>query len=218
MTVITTQGMHGFNALPPTGDYKALVTGDVDANIQKMLVEPGQKIATEKMPKDKAIYLYEKHVENVIRRMRAQIAPAQLTAVRGNRPTSDMTPAELEEHSFTALDAIRTAEADYAADQWAASEVPPPSAAALAKRRTDEKKDHDKGHRTALTGFLAGDLGAPQFVIADSNWGDESNHKLFVIAPDPLTGEPKLWEKDAIGGDVLPMKDEWLEKKWSAVQ
>ena len=214
MTMVATRGMHSFNALPPEGAYKALLTGDVDANIQSMLVEPGRKIATTKLPRDRAVYLYDKQMEATLNQVSTDAERNLVRAAFGNRPTTDMTPAELESHISTQLDAVKTARADAAAQAWASAQTTAPSATELNAKKLAEKTAQDERFTKLATRTLTQELGVPEFVVADPNWGSEGDHNLFVIAPDPLTGEPKLWQKSVMSGGLWPLGDDWLKANW----
>ena len=40
------------------------------------------------------------------------------------------------------------------------------------------------------------------------------NQQLFVIAPDPLTGEPRMWMKSVVGGKMSKVDEKWLTSDW----
>jgi hypothetical protein len=214
MTMVATSGMHSFNALPPEGEYKKLLTGDVDANIKSMLVDPGQKIATTKLPKDRAVYLFDKQMEAAVNRVKTDAEKDLIRAEFGARPTADMTPAELEAHIASKLDAAKAAVADRKAAEWAAKQDAPPDAAALSAKKSELKTGQDELFKNIATRTMAEELGVPEFVVADPNWGSEGDHNLFVIAPDPLTGEPRMWQKSVMGGGLWPLGDDWLKANW----
>ena len=65
-----------------------------------------------------------------------------------------------------------------------------------------------------LDSLLAGEL-HPAFVIADTNWGDGSEKFVQVVAPDPVTGEARLWQKSTTTGKMTPMDDDWVSDGWS---
>jgi hypothetical protein len=54
----------------------------------------------------------------------------------------------------------------------------------------------------------------PQVVIADTNWGDSEFHVYFVIAADPVSGEPFLWQKYEPSGQMVQLESKWLEAAW----
>ncbi|MEO0402589.1 MAG: hypothetical protein AAF214_09470, partial [Pseudomonadota bacterium] len=214
MTMVGTRGMHSFNALPPEGDYKTLMTGDVDANITSMLVEPGRKMATEKLTKERAVYLYDKQMEAAASSIGSDSEKDLIRAAFGDRPTTEMTPAELNTHISSKLDAAKTAIANRKATKWQANQTTPPTPEELQKKKDAVKADYDSYLTGKLQDTLIRELGAPEFVVADSNWGDAKDHNLFVIAPDPLTGEPRMWQKSILTGSMNMMDDDWLKAEW----
>lgn len=214
MTMVSTSGMHAFNALPPEGPTKDLMTGDVDANIQSMLIAPGRKIATDPLPTERAVYLFDKQMEHAMQMTWTDAERDAVRAVWGDRPTAPMTPAQLETHIATKLDAVRTLAADRRANDWATKQTTPPTPEALADKKTEMKTSEEKNGRDATARTLIKDLGVPEFVVADPNWGDEADHRQFVIAPDPITGEVRLWQKTVMSGELYPMDDKWLQANW----
>jgi hypothetical protein len=59
-----------------------------------------------------------------------------------------------------------------------------------------------------VTDHLIDDLGLPEIVVADSNWGDPVEHVQFVIAPDPATGLPQFYTRKEPSGKLrLAEKD-----------
>jgi hypothetical protein len=64
--------------------------------------------------------------------------------------------------------------------------------------------------------FLLKELNYPEFVLADTNWGDARGHTLLVVAPDPSspTGELRLWKKDAFTGKMTREDDKWVNNDW----
>ncbi|MBE1283393.1 MAG: hypothetical protein GJ676_08765 [Rhodobacteraceae bacterium] len=214
MTMVSTSGIHAFNALPPTGDYAKLATGDIAANVQSMLVDPGTKIATTALPKDRCVYLYDRQMESFVGRARTDGERDLVKAAFANRPDRDMTPAELEAHISTNLDAFKTAVTQRKLDAWKAGLSAPPSADDERDKKNALRADEDSLFKNLVTRDMIPDLGAPEFIVADSNWGDGSDHYYFVIAPDPLTGEARMWQKSVTGGQLWPMGDKWLNTKW----
>jgi len=67
-------------------------------------------------------------------------------------------------------------------------------------------------------GAMLRDMGAPEFTVADTNWGSAEDHTFFVVAPDPTTGEPALWKKTVPPGTLSPTTDDWIEAEWAAIR
>ncbi|MEM9249927.1 MAG: hypothetical protein AAGB05_14685 [Pseudomonadota bacterium] len=67
-----------------------------------------------------------------------------------------------------------------------------------AKVRNGLKHEWD----SELTDHLIDNLGLPEFVVADSNWGDPAEHLTFVIAPDPETGLPQFFNRKEPSGKL----------------
>jgi hypothetical protein len=40
---------------------------------------------------------------------------------------------------------------------------------------------------------------------------------LFVIAPDPTTGEPLMWQKKDPPGSLTPAGRQWVDDEWAHI-
>jgi hypothetical protein len=40
---------------------------------------------------------------------------------------------------------------------------------------------------------------------------------LFVVAPDPSTGDLKMWKKDKFSGKLTPLGKNWEDANWYKV-
>jgi len=132
-----------------------------------------------------------------------------------------MKPAALTTAIEQALDAYHAKASEAQAATWKSQEEGAGravDAAALTKKKDEIKKGLDDWALNAAKNALIKDMGAPEFVIADSNWGGPRNHVFFVITPDPTTGEPLLWEKTEPPGSMRPAGREWVDKEWAAIQ
>ena len=69
-----------------------------------------------------------------------------------------------------------------------------------------------------LQGNLAKNFADPQIVLADTNWGDAEDHTFFVIAPDPISGEPMMWEKTDPPGTMEKLDGDWLQASWGLLK
>lgn len=215
MTMVSTGGIHAFNALEPTGDYAALNDPPgFDQNIKDLMIDPGKKMATDKLPADRAAYLYGKRIDAVLPWAADDAERDLIKAAHATPPSVDMTPAELEAYISTKLDPWKTASVNRKANEWTANQTPLPAPSEVTKKKADLLAAENASQKNRMAGMMAAELGAPEFVIADSNWGSERDKTLFVIAPDPLTGEPRMWQKSAVNGGLYPMDNKWLDTNW----
>ncbi|MDK3075275.1 hypothetical protein QO034_19520 [Sedimentitalea sp. JM2-8] len=76
----------------------------------------------------------------------------------------------------------------------------------------------EKSTNDAMLSELANDLGSPQVLVADTNWGDERTHTFFVAMPDPTTGELRLWRKKEPGGELTPEDRKWIDTLWDKTE
>lgn len=215
MTMVSTGGIHAFNALAPEGEFAKLNDPPgFDANVQAKLVDPGLKIATGKLPKDRAAYLYGKRIDAVVPWAADDAEVDLIKAAFATPPDTDMTPAELEAYISTKLEPWKTATVNRKSNEWTAKQNPLPAPGEIRQKKADLLAAENERQKKAVTTMMAAEMGVPTFVIADSNWGSEADKAMFVIAPDPLTGEPRMWVKWVVRGTMSPMEDKWLNTNW----
>ena len=204
LVTIRTVGQHGFNAMPNHPSLAALKGTDETETAQKIntaLVQKGAALKNTDLTAERAAYLFDQQVANA-----AAAEPDDackiliLDGARASRPTAAMKPVGLAAAMEGALSAWYDEKAKAATDQ--------------AKKKEELKAST----ANALKAALILDLGAPEFVIADTNWGDERSHTFFVVAPDPTTGDPMLWEKETPPGLLTPAGRDWVDCEWASIQ
>jgi len=225
MATIRTVGMHGFNALPNDPSLAPLKGKDDAETAQKVqanLVDKGQAMKNADLTADRAAWLFDQAIQN---EAAAEKDPALKelieTEAAKRRPKAAMKPAALTTAIEQTLDAYHAKTAESQANTWKSTEQAAGHAidpAALTKKQADIKKALNERTQVGAKNALMKDMGAPEFVIADSNWGDARDHTFFVIAPDPTTGEPLLWEKTEPPGTLRPAGREWVDKEWASIQ
>ncbi|MBT8153918.1 apolipoprotein A1/A4/E family protein [Epibacterium ulvae] len=205
MVTIRTVGMHGFNALPndPSLDkLKGKDKAEIEANVKAHLLDAGKALKDMNIDEGRAQYLFDKQIAE----HRKELTDANLIGLLdagavAHRPTgADITPAKLAK-------AVDDAVEDYI-DEKAKGYTDVAAAAAWFKNKAAGGAKSD----------MMKDLGAPEFVIADSNWGSAEDHTFFVVSPDPTTGEPQLWMKTVPPGSLRPATDDWAKAEWAAIQ
>ncbi|MFL4469066.1 hypothetical protein ACERZ8_03995 [Tateyamaria armeniaca] len=180
MIVIRTVGIHGFNAMPNDPSLKPILEGEgtVEDRIKSTLIDPGAKIASDDMSVEQTQQYYDdkvaasrKHVERWISEASTPHEKQRLEGFLGDFDTAAKDNRPTEGKTPTELaDLIKTV-------------------------RTAAHFSKPDAGRNAMAAELITDLGAPEVVIADTNWGDSTYHVYIVAAPDPMSGEVILWKK-----------------------
>ena len=220
MTTVSTGGdnaNHVFNLLPNDPSLDLIRDPDSAAKIQANLLDPGAAIASSEMPLGKVQSLYQAQIRQLS--SWAWEHPAEqalLTQALARVPTTAMTPGALATLIDTETAAFRDAVTTRRADEWKAAEIAEGrtvDAAAYDARKAEIAEEEEDSVSQATAGTLADAFPLPEVVIADTNWGDGGSHTLFVIAPDPRTGELQLWKKDVVTGR-LSIADDYQDANW----
>jgi len=224
MVVIKTVGKHGFNALPndpSLAPLKGTDASDTAAKIQTNLIDKGQTIKDTDLSAERAAWLFDQEMQKAIDGQ-SDLAMKELIrkGAQAKRPTAAMKPQALTTAVKEAFNDFHTAVADRKSKAWEQSEISASrtvDAAAVLKKKNDLKAAFDTDAGDSAKTTLIQDLGAPEFVIADTNWGDSEDHTFFVIAPDPATGEPALWKKNVPPGSMTRAGRDWVDAEWASI-
>jgi len=225
MATIRTVGMHGFNALPQHPSLDKLKDGgpaEFANNIQAELLDKGAALRDAELPLERVIYMFEQEMKSIGDGAKGEAKEALDAAITTHRPTVAMKPAELQAH-------IKVSTADYVAkkakadaDRWKSRETEKkgaaPSDEAYQKELEKRTKRAGDGIESSAMNRLMTELGAPEFVIADTNWGSGQDRTLFVIAPDLETGLPQMYKKKAPPGSLTPVEKKWVDAQWASVE
>lgn len=220
MVNIGTVGIHAFSALPQDDGLQSVMDPDPTERgkkIDNLLVLPGRAIAGADLTKERAIHLYDTQVDFYIARASDTLLPALKVKVAANRPTGPMKPKAVQAAIDAAVDDYLTAMAVEAAEQWKSDQIgkgKTPSDTDWTKKRDEARKASKDRLDARAANQMIKTLGAPVVRIADTNWGDATSHTFFVVAPDPRSGELRLWQQTDPGGDMYPMGDDWLYTSW----
>jgi hypothetical protein len=221
---IGTAGIHAFSALPQDETLQSVMDPDPTERSKKIddvLVLPGRKIAATDLTAERATHFYDTQVDYYLSRASDTLLPALKNKVAANRPTGPMTPKAVQAAIDAAVDDYLTALAVQSAEDWKAEQLKKgktPSDTDYNDTR-DKAKKSSKGRLDArAANQMLKTLGLPQVRIADTNWGDASSHTFFVVAPDPRSGELRLWKQTDPGGDMTPMGDDWLYTSWDKTE
>ncbi|MFT7060716.1 MAG: hypothetical protein ACJASV_003240 [Pseudorhodobacter sp.] len=72
--------------------------------------------------------------------------------------------------------------------------------------------------KAASDTYLINKIDVPEVVIGDVNWGGPEGQSLFIVAPDPVTGDLVLWEKDKFSGKIKLLDKNWADGPWDTVK
>jgi len=222
MITIRTVGQHGFNALPNHPSLAALKgtdKADTANKVDKELIQPGQALKNTDLDLDRAQWLFDKQVKPLLdKESDATVKAALQAAIDANRPSAALKPAGLAAAVKAATDAYNVKRAEIRAEKWKTDQSTPPSQSAIDAKKAEYEKSYKEWTENDMKSALAEDMGAPEFVIADSNWGDSRDHTYFVIAPDPTSGEPILWKKAIPPGSLSPAGRDWVDHEWASIE
>jgi hypothetical protein len=195
MVPLGVSGKHAFNGLPNHPSLAALKGDDAEAvgtQINRQLVEKGLALSRTDLSPERAGWMFDQQMADAIALESDHDLKIMLQGIAATkRPTTALKPKAL-------VDAVNTALKPYL-DTAGTGKKPAVSAGATTR---------------GLKTRLMRDMGAPEFVVADTNWGDATQRQLFVIAPDPTTGQPQMWRKDDPDGTLAPLGDDWVEAPW----
>lgn len=225
MATVETLGMHTFNALPKDPSLGPLMKGGkakIDENLQRELVQKGQALKDKELPVERASYMLEKELRALAGKERDEAARKALEdAIAQHKPTAPIKPAGFKALLKTATDAYLKLKSKAELETWKTETKKKtgsdPTEEDVRKKSEALKTDYDTWMDGKAANCLVQELDAPQFVLADTNWGSGQSHIFFVIAPDPTTGEAAMFQRTDPPGTLSPVKKEWVDAAWAMV-
>lgn len=221
METVRTVGMHGFNALPTHPSLTPLKGRDAAETEQKVkanLIDKGKALKDTVIPKEKAQSLYDQQgAELLAAEKDDEIKRLLEPALAANRVTGDSKPAAIDGALKAALSAANDRKAAKEADDWAGEQTAPVDPAKKAAKKAEFKADGEQALSDKLATRLLREMEGPQFVLADTNWGGPRDHTFFVVAPDPVSGEPVMWNKTVPPGTLTKVTRDWIDAQWAVI-
>jgi hypothetical protein len=224
IVMLRTRGQHGFNGLPnhPSLDrLKGKDSAETAAKVEKHLIQKGETLKNTELSAERAAWLFDQEIQKELDRAWGDDIIAELQkGAKAHRPAAAMKPADLTQAIKEAFAGFTEVAAESQTKAWEEKEKTagkPVTADQRNEKKAKLQKNYAESATTGVKATLIRDLGAPEFVIADTNWGSPSDKTLFVIIPDPATGEPIMWEKTIPPGSLKPAGREWVDKGWAHI-
>ena len=212
---------HTFNLLPNDPSLAAIKDPDSDKKIKSVLLDPGAAMAAEVLPADKAGRTFDAAMEAVAGSRGMDAHAALVKTAMEKRPSTDMTTAQLNAHIDTVTDDLQKAVAKAKSDAWKKKETDKGKTVSTTDynaKLAEEEANAKAGVADSAMVALVENFDVPDVVIADTNWGGNGDQKYFVVAPSPVTGELKLWEKEMPSGKLTPAHADWANGQWVDVK
>lgn len=223
LTALATTGddaNHEFTGTPQHPTFQAISGPDSAERIQEILVDPGQEIASSPMPEQQTSRVYEEQIRDMMRWGSVRDDEESLEALRealSNGPTEGLSPPDLQTYIDGQLTDFNTRQRELErqdADQWRAGQTGPVSDADYQAHLDGLQAEAEARLEDALRGNLTPEFELPHVVVADSNWGGPDATYEFVVAPDPLTGDLRMFERNAFSGDMSLLGENWETAEW----
>jgi hypothetical protein len=223
MVTIRTVGMHGFNALPTHPSLAKLQGSDPTETTQKVqteLVDKGNALKTTDLSVEKAQDIFDREMKTQIDGEEdPEIKRLLEQGAKTHRPTTACIPGQIALAIAQATDAANVRRAAKDTDAWALKQKSAPTQTQKTEKQAELRKRREKSISDKLCTRLIRDMGAPEFVIADTNWGSSGrDHTFFVVAPDPITGDPVLWLKSEPPGSLTKATRDWIDHEWAVIK
>ena len=205
------QADHAFNIRTQDPGFQALRDPDSAAKIEAKLMAPGREIMNKDLGLEKTVDMFEEQVRAAGSGW-ASSQSALILVAMDKKPTTDMSPKKLRKHVETVLEPACKAEIKARFDRWKKNLTDrgnPPSGADETKKKDEIEKALRKALARGSDFAMINEFDPPQVVVADTNWGSYEDNILFVMAPNPMTGELMMWKKHEISGDMWPAGDNW---------
>ncbi|MEM1429634.1 MAG: hypothetical protein AAGG09_09265 [Pseudomonadota bacterium] len=229
---LTSVGTHGHrnHAFTFDGDHPSLAPfkgadpAETQANIQRELIAKGKETAAKVLPLDQVTYMFDREMAALLKEATGTGKAALEAARTAHRPTAGMTPGDFAAHMKTAMDAWADALAKEKADAEQARRTGKGKAMTQAEydeyKKTQKEKRFERSVEEPITDRMIDDLGLPEVVLGDTNWGDPASHEHFVLSVDPKTGLPQLYKRLDPPGTLRKLKNaaDWMASAWDVTK
>lgn len=218
MVPIMNRGIHAFNGLPDHPSLTALMEGDIEDNIEEQLLQPGREIAGATLPEHEVLDACRATIDSIKGWDPSGPRRTMLENAIGNGVGADMTPQQVDTAIMAALQPYLTQLCLDQANFWRQQELAAGNTCTEADRDAHAvqiRPNWESRISSGAVGGLAAVTAPPTVTVADTNWGDAEQDVMFVMAPDPRTGEMQLWKQYNPPGNMVPMDEDWVDAGWT---
>jgi hypothetical protein len=195
---VDTVGMHDFSLMVGGSTMQDFLSGPgtTAQKIQTKLVAPGVELATTALGVEEAQKAYDELLNPEIAELEENSTDDSLSRKERRAAKKSLKKLRADVANCRPTGPVTPAELQ----QAVADAVERVYSRSYFKDRMQEK--------------LVQEFSDPQIVLADTNWGDAETHTFFVVAPDPISGEPMMWEKTDPPGSMEKLDGDWLQASW----
>ncbi|WP_299725844.1 hypothetical protein [uncultured Tateyamaria sp.] len=199
---VDTKSMHDFSLMVGGDSMQDFLSGPGSTadKIRDKLLTPGQTLATTPLSVEDAQKAFDDVINPAVARLEAQSTDDSLSSSKRKKAAKKLK--QLNENIAAQRPTVPvTPEELQDAVGYAVNKI-------FSFRAFEAK----------LQSKLVQDFSEPQIVLADTNWGDPESHTFFVIAPDPISGEPMIWQKEDPPGSMRQLGGDWLQASWGLLE
>ncbi|WP_095587958.1 hypothetical protein [Actibacterium ureilyticum] len=218
MVPIMNRGIHAFNGLPDHPSLAPLMQGDIEDNIEAQLLAPGREIAASQLTEAEVLTACRATIDSIKSWDPSGRRRTMLENAIGNGVGADLTPQQVDTAIMAALQPYLTTLCLDQANVWRQQEIAAGRACTTADRDAHAASIRPQWEERISGGSVGGIAAAaapPTVTVADTNWGDATQDVMFVMAPDPRTGELQLWKQYNPPGNLVPMGEDWVDAGWT---
>ncbi len=221
LATIETFDHHTFNALPNDKSLDELRSegpGKINEKLEKLLVDKGTELRDTEISTEKAAYIFDKTMTDYADSRLEELREPLLTAIKSLRPTTPLKPAQLDTLIKSATAEFTNKVVEHSERIWKEGlkkdGKPDPTVDEVEKHKVSSRKSVEVNVANISRNALCKALAVPEIVLADTNWGGPGSQTLFIVAPDPITGDPMMFERIEPPGTLTPLGKDWLDQNW----
>jgi len=199
---VNTLGIHAFSVTPGSDSMQEFLSGpgSTAQKVQDKLVTPGQDLANTDLTVEESQKFFDDLINPYVEELEAESKDKSASRKDRRSAKKRLTNLKKDVAKYRPTELMTPADLNYAV------------------AKAVERAYNWKFFQEKLQEKMVQEMSEPQIVLADTNWGDAESHTFFVVAPDPISGEPMMWEKTDPPGSMRKLGGDWLQTEWAFMQ